>query len=114
MWTGGLFALCHANTYSQTILEQLATIRERVHELGNRTRTRGFTWHHSKSHLALMSGADARGTNSIIELTTKHSGVYNNCEIMMVVECTGVLKVGRNGQLTVDKSLKKKSVYRIV
>ena len=55
------------------------------------------------TNLALMSGADSRGTNSIVELTTKHEGAFNNAEIFMLVECTGVLKVGRNGQLTVDE-----------
>jgi hypothetical protein len=50
-----------------------------------------------------MSGADSRGTNSIVELTTKHSAAYDNAEIFMLVECTGVLKVGRNGQLAVDE-----------
>ena len=54
-------------------------------------------------NLALVSGADSRGTNSIIELTTKHSTALNNAEIFMVVECTGVLKVGKNGQLAVDE-----------
>ena len=55
------------------------------------------------NNLALMSGADSRGTNSIVELTTKHSAAYDNAEIFMLVECTGVLKVGRNGQLAVDE-----------
>ena len=56
---------------------------------------------HDKN-IALISGADSRGTNSIVELTTKPEAALNNAEIFMLVECTGVLKVGRNGQLTVD------------
>ena len=54
-------------------------------------------------NLALMSGADSRGTNSIIELTTKHTNALANCEIFMLVECTGVVKIGKNGQLAVDE-----------
>jgi len=54
-------------------------------------------------NLALMSGADSRGTNSIIELTTKHTSALANCEIFMLVECTGVVKIGKNGQLAVDE-----------
>ena len=56
-----------------------------------------------EQNLALVSGADSRGTNSIIELTTKHSAAFDNCEIFMCVECTGVVKIGKNGQLAVDE-----------
>ena len=54
-------------------------------------------------NLALLSGADSRGTNSIVELTTKHAAALTNCEVFMLVECTGVVKIGKNGQLAVDE-----------
>ena len=54
-------------------------------------------------NLALMSGADSRGTNSIIELTTKHTAALAACEVFMLVECSGVVKIGKNGQLAVDE-----------
>ena len=54
-------------------------------------------------NLALMSGVDSRGTNSIVEITTKHAAAFDNAEIFMLVECTGVVKIGRNGQLAVDE-----------
>ena len=54
-------------------------------------------------NLVLMSGADSRGTNSIIELTTKHTEALAACEVFMLVECTGVVKIGKNGQLAVDE-----------
>ena len=55
------------------------------------------------NNLSLLSGADSRGTNSIIELVTTHGAALTTAEVFMLVECTSVFKIGRGGQLTVDE-----------